>query len=319
MSITSILCFAYMYFNKVPYAPFGKREVRGLLVARGVGGFFGVTGLYYSLVYLPIAEATVLSFLAPMVAGFACSFLINEPFPRLEQIAALFSIGGVGLIAVDSPSPESAKNGTANIASRAQSSDVSSSHRLGAICMAMVGVLGAASAYTTIRWIGKRAHPLISVNYFAVWCTIVSTTALLAVPDIGFKLPSNAIEWTYFVGMGISGFVMQFLLTAGLQFEKSSRANNMVYTLMFFALAADKVIWGTTPSLVSVTGSGLILGSAVYVAVKKDAPKTGKNREQRGDDEEEAAFLVQNSEDQEQTEVLELHSAAVRQSEPQRP
>lgn len=62
---------------------------------------------------------------------------------------------------------------------------------------------------------------------------------------------------------------MQFLLSAGLQAEKSSRATNMVYTQMLFALLFDKVVFGTNPSLLSVLGSTLILGSAIYVAIQR--------------------------------------------------
>ena len=43
MIITLLFCFIYMYWASVPHAPFGKREVWGLLVARGLGGFFGGT------------------------------------------------------------------------------------------------------------------------------------------------------------------------------------------------------------------------------------------------------------------------------------
>ena len=43
MIITLLFCLIYMYWASVPHAPFGKREVWGLLVARGLGGFFGGT------------------------------------------------------------------------------------------------------------------------------------------------------------------------------------------------------------------------------------------------------------------------------------
>ena len=36
----------YMWRTKVAEFPLGKPEVRVLLVARGLGGFFGVFGLY---------------------------------------------------------------------------------------------------------------------------------------------------------------------------------------------------------------------------------------------------------------------------------
>lgn len=63
----------------------------------------------------------------------------------------------------------------------------------------------------------------------------------------------------------------QFLLAAGLSYEKSSRATNMVYTQMLFALGFDRFFFGTTPSLMSITGSTLILGSAIYMALQRES------------------------------------------------
>jgi len=47
----------------------------------------------------------------------------------------------------------------------------------------------------------------------------------------------------------------------------------MVYTQMLFALFYDKLIWDSTPSAISWTGSGIILGSAIYVAFARDGGK----------------------------------------------
>lgn len=306
MTGTLVLSGIYQWWAKVEGAPFGSREVRGLLIARGVGGFFGVYGIYYSLQYLPLSDATVITFLAPIVACWACSVLLHEPFTRNEQIAGIISFLGVVLIArptsllphhsdvppIASGAGDGIPSTNATIPADLQGPNhVTSAQRLSAVGVALVGVLGAASAYTTIRWIGKRAHPLISVNYFAAWATIVSTVALLAVPGIGFRLPANARQWFYLVFLGICGFLMQFLLTAGLQHEKSSRATNMVYTQMLFALAFDKVVFHTTPGALSIAGSSLILGSALYVALYNNKKKKeGQGREDgRGD--EEVAFV----------------------------
>lgn len=137
--------------------------------------------------------------------------------------------------------------------------------------------VGSVIAFTTIRWIGKRAHPLISVNYFALMATIVSTLVMTFAPGVSFLFPANLKEWSYLIFLGVCGFVMQYLLAAGLAYEKSSRATNMVYTQMLFALAFDKLFFDTTPGLLSIAGSSLILGSAIYVAVRK-----GKEREKVG-------------------------------------
>ncbi|KAI4262636.1 MAG: hypothetical protein L6R42_002193, partial [Xanthoria sp. 1 TBL-2021] len=301
MAITSFLCTLYMWLAKVKHFPFGQKGVRKLLMARAFGGFFGLLGIYYSLQYLPLAEATVMTFLAPIVACWACSILIHEPFTRAEQIAGLVSLVGVILIARPTSlfsldageTPIATATGDALPATNAtthsqltNADHVTSAQRLFAIGVALIGVFGAASAYTTIRMIGQRAHPLISVNYFAVWTTLVATAVLLFVPGMDFQLPSGVKQWSYLVFLGVCGFVMQILLTAGLSYEKSSRATNMVYTNMLFALAFDKLVFDTTMGTFSILGSSLILGSALYIAVRQDPSKKSKTGERMPGDEE---------------------------------
>ncbi|KAF2266668.1 hypothetical protein CC78DRAFT_491552 [Lojkania enalia] len=328
MSITVICSSFYMWYKKTEHFPFGMKEVRPLLVARGLTGFFGVFGMYYSLLYLPLADATVITFLAPSISCWACSYLIKEPFTRMEQIAAYISLFGVVLIArpvslfsslthsSEPALPTSGDSGVAPFPTNATQTSpqlasdydkVTPTQRASAVGVAMLGVLGAAGAYTTIRWIGKRAHPLISVNYFATWCTIVSVGMMLVLPGVGFLLPKGFKEWCYLLFLGICGFVMQFLLAAGLQYEKSSRATNMVYTQMLFALTFDKLVWGTTPGALSIIGSSLILGSAIYVAMhKEDNKKDGRERDRGSRDEEMGLMspnLVADSGEEDDTDI----------------
>ncbi len=241
MSITVLLSLLYGFRTRIPHFPFGHPSVRRLLILRGMGGFFGVFGLYWSLLYLPLAEATVLTFLAPILTCYACSLLIKgESFSRQQQIAGFTSLVGVVFIArpgslFTSFSHSAAGVGDASGAtSPALSSNTSSpstphiptatappptpNQHLHATLLALLGVLGATTAMTTIRKIGTRAHPLISVNYFSSWCTLVSLIAVLAVPSVGFRLPANAQECGLLALLGGFGFVMQFLLTAGLSY-----------------------------------------------------------------------------------------------------
>ena len=64
-----------------------------------------------------------------------------------------------------------------------------------AVICAVIGSFSAATAYATIRVIGKRVHSLVSVNYFAIMATVTSTLVLLIHPDIGFKMPQNTPQW----------------------------------------------------------------------------------------------------------------------------
>ncbi|KAL1964302.1 hypothetical protein VTN77DRAFT_7122 [Rasamsonia byssochlamydoides] len=291
MSITTLASYLYMWYTGVPH-PFGTREVRWLLVLRAVGGFFGVFGMYYSLLYMPLSEATVLTFLAPIATCYACSLLMpNEPFTRKQQLAGLISLLGVVLIArpfsgTDSESPSSAEMVPANRTATTSPSEtlggetVDTYHHLLAILVALIGVLGATCAFTAIRAIGTRAHALVSVTYFSTYTTIISLVAMLAVPSVSFRLPENLIEWVLLVGLGVAGFSMQYLLTAGLAYKppagspgQGTRATSMVYTQTLFALFYDKVVMNSSPSAMSWAGSGLILGSAIYVAIVRESNK----------------------------------------------
>lgn len=295
MGITLICCCFYMWYTSVPYFPFGQKGVRRLLVARGLTGFFGIFGMYYSLMYLPLADATVITFLAPAVASFACYLLLGERFTRVEQVASFISLLGVVMIARptsffhlgSSEQDPAATNATTNSTGDYDfhAPNPTSVQRFTAIGLSLLGVLGTAGAYTTIRWIGKRAHPLISVNYFATWCTIVSTVALsvstfapssspLHSEEMVFKLPASLRQWGMLLALGACGFTMQFMLTAGLSHEKSNRASNMVYTQMLFALLFDRWVFGTVPGVWSLIGSTMILGGAVYVAVQKTSDQS---------------------------------------------
>lgn len=255
-----------------------------------------------SLVYLALGEAIVITFLAPMVAAWVCSILIKTPFTRTQQLAGLISIVGVVLITQPfigskSTNPQSSLE---NISDRtlsdldgnpdstsltASENHATSGQRAMAVGFGLIGVCGAACAYTMISWIGKRAHPLLTVNYFAMWSTFVSAAALLFIPGVSFRMPATAKEWLLMLFLGITGFTMQFLLTAALAYEKSNRVLNMVYMQVFFGLAMDKVIWGVTPNLVSLLGSSLILGSAMWVALKNDAESKETTPVERADEE----------------------------------
>jgi drug/metabolite transporter (DMT)-like permease len=64
-----------------------------------------------------------------------------------------------------------------------------------AVVCAVVGTMGGATAYTTIRVIGKRAHSLVSVNYFAVLATAGSCLIILIHPDLQFEMPQTSTQW----------------------------------------------------------------------------------------------------------------------------
>lgn len=234
--LTAILCTAWMWWQKVPDFPLGAKGIRKLLIIRSCSGFFGIYGMYCkfllkgrgwftnwyvdSLQYLPVADAVVLTFLAPSVASYGCYLFLKEPFPRSAQYASLIALIGVFMIARPtsffSPGPESSITSPSNTTTISADAPLgtafptpTSAQRLSAVGVAMLGVLGAAGALTSIRWIGNQAHPLISVNYFSILCTIVAALVLsLAEPlniasNLHFELPNGLRQWSLLLFLGV--------------------------------------------------------------------------------------------------------------------
>lgn len=240
-----------------------------------------------SLSYLPLPDATVITFLVPTVLSLICSLIpsLNEPFTTPEKVGGFISLIGVILIARPTflfPSGTEAHSTTLTIPG-VTPPYVSPEQRTLAVIVALFGVLGASSAYTTIRVIGKRAHPLISVTYFAALTTILSFIGIMTIPSVGgMLLPKDPLEWGLLIAIGISGFLLQFLLTKGLQLEKAGRAGSLVYTQMIWAVVFEWLVWGNSVSGLSLLGAVLILGGAAWVNWQKWRGTGRAGTERRG-------------------------------------
>lgn len=277
MFITYICCILYMAITRsVEDAPFGPKSQRPLLVLRGILGFFGVFGLYYSLQYLSLSDAVSITFLIPMVTAFFAWIAIGEKYSLLEAVCSLLSLAGILLIA----KPESifGAESLLEVPDSDPAESSSSGLRVLATVVGFIGVCGASSVYVLLRKIGRSAHPLISVSYFALISCVVCFVATLVTPSLSFKTPSTFRQWFLFALIGLSGFFMQFCLTAGLQREKAGKSSLMIYTNMVFALLWDFVFWGHVPGFLSILGTSLIVANA-FIIIKfkpaQDADKPG--------------------------------------------
>ena len=294
MGITFILSSVYMWWTKVPDFPLGARSVRGWLLLRAAFGFGGLYCLYCmcdavelsrsrsltttdSVHYLPLAEATVFRFLVPIVTAWACSVFLGQTFTRKELLAGLVALIGVIIIA-HPPWLFGEVHDDLHPKKPTGIDKVTPTQRFIAIVVSVLGVAGASGAYTMIRVIGDRAHALMSVNYFALLATVGSAVALLVIPGIGFRNPQSAREWILLVAMGVFGFVLQFLLTAGLQLDKSSKATSMLYVQIIFALAFDWGIWGVIPGVWSMFGGAIVICSTLWSALQKPRAMVEKSR-----------------------------------------
>ncbi|KAG1877571.1 hypothetical protein F4604DRAFT_626706 [Suillus subluteus] len=91
MAVTFLCCVIYMIIMRILDSITGPKDVRSLLITRGITGFFGLFGVYLSLEHLSVTDARVLIFLTPLTTAVAGSILLKESYPTNQAVAGVRS------------------------------------------------------------------------------------------------------------------------------------------------------------------------------------------------------------------------------------
>ncbi|KAH9008780.1 hypothetical protein EDB84DRAFT_1549747 [Lactarius hengduanensis] len=261
MAITYVCSVAYMYWKRIPDPLLGPKSVRSLLVLRGFAGFSTLSGAYFSLQHLSLSDATVLTFIAPILTGFSGAIFLKEPISIREIVAGLCSFVGIVLIS----RPQFLFGSSQAFLD--PSEGASPTERMLSISAALIGVLGATGTYTILRAIGKRAHVLHSLTFFSSQSVLVSTLGMIL-----FKIPlvtPTLISWLAMLLIAVLGLIAQILLAMGLQRETAGRGTLAVYTSIIFAVMFEFTVFHTAPSALSITGALIIMSSSIYTTLSK--------------------------------------------------
>jgi len=260
-TITCVLLFAYMYWKRIPNPFLGPKGVRTLLFLRGIAGFLAIWGVLSSLQHLSLSDTTVLTYITPILTGFAGAVFLREPFSFREILAGLCSFLGVVLIA----RPPFLFGGLQGISGP---SEATPTQRMLSVTAALIGVLGLTGVFLSLRAIGKRAHFLHPVASFFSLCVLGSASGM-----IFFKVPIVIPTQTFGLVMlflhTIFGIFAQVLLTLGFQYETAGRGSLALYTSIIFALVFEFTLFHTMPSPLSIIGILMILSSAIYITLTK--------------------------------------------------
>ena len=99
------------------------------------------------------------------------------------------------------------------------------------------------------------------------------------------------------VFLGIMGFILQFLLTAGLQMDRSSKATSMMYTQIIFALMFDWAIWGILPGVWSIVGGIIVIAATLWAALQKTPEEKPEVKGKDVEADEESPLLARDDEE----------------------
>lgn len=218
--------------------PLGER--RGLLLLRGVVGFLALSCVYYAMVTLPYAEATVLHYMHPVFTALLALALLGEKPAAATLACVAFSIAG--LAAITAPTWQG------NI------------HRLPPLGIAagLCAAAGSGLAYTIVRKLAPTEHPSVIVLYFPLVC--VPATLFIGFKDFVWPAP---YLWLVLIGVGVFTQIGQVALTRAMQRGSASSNTSLSYVQIVFAAAIGVTFFNEPLTRHTVLGGGLIILGAL--------------------------------------------------------
>jgi drug/metabolite transporter (DMT)-like permease len=219
---------------------------RPLLALRGAVGFVGLFAFYFAIGRVPLADATVVQYTNPVFAALLAVPLLGERVRGAEIAAMAVSLAGVVLVA--RPTFLFGGGGPDPIA----------------VGVGLIGAVGSAGAYVLVRRLRATEDPAVIVFWFAL------VSVVLAAPFAAVELVAPTLrEWGILLGVGVSTHLGQMWLTQGLHLERAGRATAVAYLQVVFAIAWGALFFGEIPTLATLGGAALVVGSAVAIAWKR--------------------------------------------------
>lgn len=205
----------------------------------------GLVSMYLSfraLAALPLAEATTISFAAPLFAIALSALLLGERVgPRRWTAVA---VGFLGVVVVADPGGERMS--------------------VPGLLYAIGGAIGVAAVTIAIRRIGRTEASETTVFWFSALSLMV-----LAVPTLQAATPHGLREWLLLLGIGLTGGVAQLFMTGSLRLAPVSVIAPFDYSQLIWAVFLGWVIWNSVPTLQTWIGATIIAACGLYSAYRE--------------------------------------------------
>ena len=217
-----------------------------LLVMRGVFGSGGFICFYAAVTHLPLAEATVIHHISPVLTAVVAAVWLGE---RLERrVLAGMAVAFCGVVMIARP------------ASLFGGAPATEEVPWLFVLVGVLGALFASFAYVAVRKLGATEPPILIVFYFPAISVPVSLPFAVAEwvwPDL--------YGWLLLLGVGVVTQLAQLALTKGLARERAGKATAVGYLQIAFAVVFGVTLFGQLPGPWTWAGMALVVSSVLCV------------------------------------------------------
>ncbi|WP_415921785.1 DMT family transporter [Tateyamaria sp. SN6-1] len=242
--------FAFVSFAIVALIlrPRITRPQLGLHILRTMSGAVGVTLMFASVAYIPLADATAISFLNPVFGMILAIPLLGEKVGKWRWLAAAIALSGAMILL--RPTPQSFQP---------------------AALLALGAALVLGFELSIIKKLTGREGPfsiLIVNNALGV---IIAGCAVVWV----WQAPTGA-QWALMAGVGCAMAVAQACFVNAMARADASYVAPFSYATLIFAALYDVLFYAVFPDTVTLIGAGIIIAGAALLAWRE-----GRQRQAR--------------------------------------
>ena len=193
---------------------------------------------FTSLAYLSFADATALTFTAPLFATILAALVLGEAVRARRWTATV--VGFIGVLIIVRP-------GVVGIG-------------IGEV-LALGGAFLTATVIVTVKQMSHTEHPNAIVAYMVLLLTPMSLVCALP-----FWSWPQLQDWPFVVGMGLTGTLGHVFWTRAISMIDASVVAPFDYSRLVFAMIIGFLAFGEEPDRYTLLGSAIIVAAGIYIA-----------------------------------------------------
>lgn len=235
----------YLITTQNVWARLLTRQVSGHL-SRSLIGVFSMSMGFASYAFLPLAEATVLGFLKPILLTMLAVPLLNEKVGIWRWSAVL--IGFLGVVVMINPSGE-----------------VANQMQYVGLALGLCAAVTAALAMVIVKKLGETEPSIVIVFYF----TLISTLCAAIFLPVYWKAPADIYVWMAFIGSGVCGGIGQILTTRSHQYAPAAIISPFNYLAIILAVIYGYLFFDEVPKITMLFGSLIVISSGLIILYRE--------------------------------------------------
>lgn len=212
-----------------------------LHIVRTSFGWGGVTLMFASVAFIPLADATAISFLNPVFGMMLAIPLLKEQVGRVRWSAAVLAL--IGALVLLRPTPDSFQP---------------------AALLALGAAVVMGMELIFIKKLAGRENPfqILLVNNLIGLC--IASIAVLPV----WHMPTGP-QWGVLAGIGVCMAIAQTCFVNAMARADASFVAPFSYATLIFAALYDAIFFDVHPDAVTYLGAAIILTGALWLALRE--------------------------------------------------